>query len=521
MAATAANAYAAGYSVYWTNLGGNTISRANSDGSGGETVPIDPAFLSSPRGISIDRSTGALYWANSGDSTIGVSDFDGGNAHHLNTSGVTLGSPSGVAVDTIGGRVYWAGSSTSTIEYANLDGSGGGGTVDTTGATVQFPQGVTIDRVTNRIYWSNDGSAPGGHVGYASLDGSGPAGMLPTSSSGEDNEGISSSGPLQQLFFGSYSGGAVFYAAADGSGGGTLDTTGASTGGVGGTAVDTVNNRVYWTSYDGSIGYANADNTGSAADLSVSGSGIYGPWGSPALGILGNAALSPDDTHEFTSQTIGTTSAPFTYSLTNNGDDYLTFGKIAASGGNASAFPSTSNCPIQLAPGSSCSINVSFSPGQSGTSQSFLNISTDSGVYGEVLRGSAPATPDSPTLLQLTGVKVSKRCSSSSNAGKLKVDFKLTAPATVKVTLQRRTAGRPTPRRCPTGGTSPHKPSSQGGRVKSGNVGGYAGKQSIALLKTLRLKTLAPGHYRVKLTATADNGAKTPVKGGWVWILAP
>jgi hypothetical protein len=65
----------------------------------------------------------------------------------------------------------------------------------------------------------------------------------------------------------------------------------------------------------------------------------------------------------FDAQRIGTTSAPQTVTLTNTGDADLRLSSVAVTGANANEFvKGSSNCPSLIAPGASCTTDVTFKP---------------------------------------------------------------------------------------------------------------------------------------------------------------
>lgn len=75
----------------------------------------------------------------------------------------------------------------------------------------------------------------------------------------------------------------------------------------------------------------------------------------------------------FSSQIVGTKSPPQTVKVTNPGNAPLIMGAIAATGD----FSQTNNCTASLAPGTSCTINVTFAPTATGTRTGTVSI-TDS-----------------------------------------------------------------------------------------------------------------------------------------------
>ena len=73
--------------------------------------------------------------------------------------------------------------------------------------------------------------------------------------------------------------------------------------------------------------------------------------------------LSPNPL-AFGNQTVGTTSAPQSITLNNTGTAALTVNRIGL--GDSTQFAQTSNCVGTVPAGSSCTINVTFSPTSAG-----------------------------------------------------------------------------------------------------------------------------------------------------------
>jgi hypothetical protein len=94
----------------------------------------------------------------------------------------------------------------------------------------------------------------------------------------------------------------------------------------------------------------------------------------------------------FSNQAAHTVSAPQTVRLTNNLPSPLNIASITVSGANASDFTETSNCVQNLPAGSSCSIEVTFTPVAVGTRTANLTIAN----------GISP----SPMQIQLNGTGV-------------------------------------------------------------------------------------------------------------------
>ncbi len=100
--------------------------------------------------------------------------------------------------------------------------------------------------------------------------------------------------------------------------------------------------------------------------------------GSPQTVLLSGTAVSSNQTASlsptsltFASQTVGTTSAAQTVTLTNSGGEALTIASIVASGD----FAQTNTCGSSLAPGVSCTIQVTFMPTAAGTRTGYVTFS--------------------------------------------------------------------------------------------------------------------------------------------------
>jgi hypothetical protein len=91
----------------------------------------------------------------------------------------------------------------------------------------------------------------------------------------------------------------------------------------------------------------------------------------------------------FGNQNVGVASAPQAITATNNGAATLTFSSIQASG----AFSETDNCAVPLKPGTSCTINVVFTPTTAGATTGAVTLTDNA--------------PGSPQTVQLTGTGIS------------------------------------------------------------------------------------------------------------------
>jgi probable HAF family extracellular repeat protein len=108
-----------------------------------------------------------------------------------------------------------------------------------------------------------------------------------------------------------------------------------------------------------------------------------------------NANLSPTSL-TFSTQAIGTMSAPKIVVLKNTGTASLKITNIAITGTNARDFAQTHTCGSSLAAGASCSISVTFKPTASGTQTAALSI-TDNAL-------------GSPQKVSLSGTGTAGRC---------------------------------------------------------------------------------------------------------------
>jgi hypothetical protein len=128
---------------------------------------------------------------------------------------------------------------------------------------------------------------------------------------------------------------------------------------------------------------------GSPHGVALSGNGVAAP--APAV------ALAPTSL-AFGNQTVGTTSAAKSISLTNSGNAALGISSIATTG---SGFASSHNCAATLAAAASCTINVTFAPGSAAVSTGAVTItSTATGSPHSVgLGGTGTApTPTTPIV---------------------------------------------------------------------------------------------------------------------------
>jgi hypothetical protein len=91
-------------------------------------------------------------------------------------------------------------------------------------------------------------------------------------------------------------------------------------------------------------------------------------------GPIAAFSFTPANFGNFGNQPVGSSSAAQSLMLTNNGDAALTISGIAITGANGGDFGQTNNCGTSVAPGSSCSINIVFTPSALGARSASMAI---------------------------------------------------------------------------------------------------------------------------------------------------
>ena len=115
-------------------------------------------------------------------------------------------------------------------------------------------------------------------------------------------------------------------------------------------------------------------------------------------GTTASASLTPS-TITFATQLIHTSSPSQAVTLTSTGSTALTISKIATT----AQYSQTNNCTPSLAPTASCTINLTFSPNNTGTQQGSLTVNDDSvgNPQTVALTGNGTAMSSSTTSLNL------------------------------------------------------------------------------------------------------------------------
>ena len=114
---------------------------------------------------------------------------------------------------------------------------------------------------------------------------------------------------------------------------------------------------------------------------------------------------------DFGSQTVGTTSAEQTVTLTNTGTSSLQVNSFIAAGDFAMTSPDCATLPVVLAPGQVCTLELNFTPTATGIRTGFLGVTTSAsaGQQFVVLEGigNAPGLTLSPSNLDFGSQLVS------------------------------------------------------------------------------------------------------------------
>lgn len=162
-------------------------------------------------------------------------------------------------------------------------------------------------------------------------------------------------------------------------------------------------------------------NAGAASSVTLNGTGTATPQAAISLNA---SALS------FAAQTVGSTSASQTVTVSNSGSAALVFASLTLTGGAASDFTQGGSCAAgaTLAPGASCSVSFSFRPGALGTRSATLTLASNASNGSAVLSlsgsgaaAAAPAVALAPGSLdfgnQATGTTSTARVVTLSNGG--------------------------------------------------------------------------------------------------------
>jgi hypothetical protein len=169
-------------------------------------------------------------------------------------------------------------------------------------------------------------------------------------------------------------------------------------------AVSAASNPVYWDindgagidAWDSTFGHVSASNT------CFNVVGISGTCASSfqLLSTVPSAVTFSPTSLIFSNQTVGTTSAAQTITLTNGGPNPLAITGIAMGGTNPGDFAQTNNCPATVAVNGTCTINVTFTPTAANARSAAVMI-TDNGAGSPQsvgVSGTGTAVPSAVTF---------------------------------------------------------------------------------------------------------------------------
>jgi sugar lactone lactonase YvrE len=128
-------------------------------------------------------------------------------------------------------------------------------------------------------------------------------------------------------------------------------------------------------------------------------------------------------------QDIGTSSSSQPATISNFGGSPLNFSSISAS----DQFTQTTNCPSSLAPGVSCTVNVSFVPTVAGPATGLLTLNDDSGNLGASQRVSLMGTGSQPRHLSLSPASLNFCCYAIGDGGSQTITVTNTSSASVGI----------------------------------------------------------------------------------------
>ncbi|XP_030050841.1 nidogen-1 [Microcaecilia unicolor] len=139
--------------VYWTDISGPSISRANLQG--GEPTAVIKTGLGSPEGIAVDHLGRNIFWTDSQLDRIEVAKLDG--SQRLVLFDTELVNPRGIVTDPAKGKLYWTdwNRNAPKIEMSSLDGTNRRILVKD---ELELPNGLTVDPYSSMLCWADAGT---------------------------------------------------------------------------------------------------------------------------------------------------------------------------------------------------------------------------------------------------------------------------------------------------------------------------------------------------------------------------
>ena len=198
----------------------------------------------------------------------------------------------------------------------------------------------------------------------------------------------------------------------------------------------------------------------------------------------------------FGNESVGVTSAAQTGTLTNTGTATLNISSLAVTGLNKSDFGQTNNCGNSVAPGASCTIQVTFTPTTTGPRKAFVTVNDN-----------APGSPQSISLTG-TGVKLTVTVSPTSlSFGK--TNLHSTSPGKI-VTLTNTSTSAVTISSISIGGTNPGDFAQTNGCGSS-----LAGGASCQITVTFSPTALGQRNGTLSITDNATGSPQTVALSGF------
>ena len=338
-------------------------------------IPVDAG----PRGDALDPAGARLYVVNVLANTLNVID----TATNSMIARVAVTGPSGVVVDPTGASVYVASFNQSTVTVIDTATN----TVRTSFPVGATPEGVAIDPSGTHLYVANFG---GSSVSVVNPSTGVTTATIPVG--GAWNVALNPSGTRLYVTTGGPAPISVIDTATN-----VVIATIPTAGSTYGVNVNPSDTEVYVTNPGLSVLQIISTATNTVINTIPLGTnsqlfGVFigGPLAPPAPSIL----LSPPSL-TFASQTVGTTSALQTETVTNTGPSTLNIASITTSGD----FSMVSTCG-SLAVGASCGIDVKFTPTATGTRAGALTIASNASgsPHTVALSGVGAAAPASPSV---------------------------------------------------------------------------------------------------------------------------
>jgi sugar lactone lactonase YvrE len=144
--------------VYWLDILGNTVYRANADGSE-QTALVKGNGISAPDGVVVDLDGGQLYWSNMGNA-LGGGNLGTVQRAALDGSAVATIIPAGVGntfkqmtMDRVHHKLYWCDREGAKVWRSDLD--GGNHEVLANGHDFNQLVGIALDVERGQFYFSD------------------------------------------------------------------------------------------------------------------------------------------------------------------------------------------------------------------------------------------------------------------------------------------------------------------------------------------------------------------------------